>query len=358
VSGPPAPGAPSRGAPSPNDLGVAILGTGVIAETLANALDRVAGASLRLVVGRRAEPASLLAGRHQAAWTDDLTGWQSTPAADTVDVVVVATPSGTHADLVVAALEAGKDVLVEKPLDVTLEAADRVIDAERRTGGVVAVVSQHRFDEATERVVQAARSGELGRLTSAIASCAWWRPQAYYDSGSWRGTWELDGGGATMNQAIHLIDLLVAVMGEPVEVTARIATLAHQRIAVEDTGVATVKFASGALGVVHATTAAFPGVEASLRVYGDRGSAVVVDDELAYLHTATDGTAVLPARGEAVALGPGHERQLRDLVDVIRSRRAGDQGARPRVGTAEGRSALALVLAMYESARSGRPVRI
>ena len=117
-------------------------------------------------------------------------------------------------------------------------------------------------------------------------------------------------------------------------------------------------FARGDLGVVHATTAAFPGVEASLRVYGDRGSAVIIDDELSYLHTVTDGMAVLPARGQAVALGPAHERQLRDLVDVIRARRAGDLQARPRVGTAEGRSALALVLAMYESARSGRPVRI
>ena len=351
-------GSPAAAAPTPYDLGVAIVGSGVIAETLASAVSRLEGVSLRLVVGRRAEPAARLAGVHEAAWTDDLTGWLATPAADSVDVVVVATPSGSHADLVVAALGAGKDVLVEKPIDISLEAADRVIEAERRTGGVVAVVSQHRFDPSTERLLEAAHCGELGRLTSAIATCAWWRPQAYYDSGSWRGTWELDGGGATMNQAIHVIDLLLAVMGEPVEVTARIATLAHQRIQVEDTAVATILFASGALGVVHATTAAFPGVEASLRVYGDRGSAVIIDDELSYLHTVTDGMAVLPARGQAVALGPAHERQLRDLVDVIRARRAGDLQARPRVGTAEGRSALALVLAMYESARSGRPVRI
>ena len=351
-------GWPAAGAPAADDLGVAIVGSGVIAQTLADAVAGVEGAALRLVVGRRAEPAERLARVHGAQWSDAPTGWLDTSAADRVDVVVVATPSGTHADLVVAALEAGKDVLVEKPVDITLEAADRIIDAERRTGGVVAVVSQHRFDPSTERLLEATGAGGLGRLTSAIASCAWWRPQAYYDSGSWRGTWELDGGGATMNQAIHVIDLLLAVLGEAVEVTARIATVAHERIEVEDTAVATILFASGALGVVHATTAAFPGVEASLRVYGDRGSAVIIDDELAYLHTVADGMAVLPARGQAVALGPAHERQLRDLVDVIRARRAGDLQARPRVGTAEGRSALALVLALYESARSGRSVRI
>src|ERR1019366_3598192 len=134
------------------------------------------------------------------------------------------------------------------------------------------------------------------------ASCAWWRPQAYYDSGAWRGTRELDGGGATMNQAIHMVDLLLAFMGEPVEVYARTGLLAHQGIEVEDTAVATVEFASGALGLVHATTAAYPGVESSLRVYGDQGSVVIVDDELVYLHTATD---------EAEAIGggdrqPGH----------------------------------------------------
>src|ERR1019366_9886444 len=105
-----------------------------------------------------------------------------------------------------------------------------IIDAEHRTGNVVAVVSQHRFDSSAEKLVEAVRSGRLGRPTSAIASCAWWRPQAYYDSGAWRGTRELDGGGATMNQAIHMVDLLLAFMGEPVEVYARTGLLAHQGI--------------------------------------------------------------------------------------------------------------------------------
>ena len=274
---------------------------------------------------------------------------------------MVATPSGTHADIIVPALEAGKHVLVEKPIEVSLEAADRIIEAERRTGNVVAVVSQHRFDAATERVVEAVRAGRLGRLTSAIASCAWWRPQSYYDGGAWRGTRELDGGGAVMNQGIHVVDLLLAVMGEPVQVFARTRLLAHEGVEVEDTAVATVEFAGGALGVLHATTAAFPGLESSLRIHGDQGSAVILDNELVYLGTGHVVDERPDEVGDAVSaggLGPAHVAQLRDLVALVRAREAGDATARPRVGTADGRRALALVLAMYESARSGQPVRL
>jgi UDP-N-acetyl-2-amino-2-deoxyglucuronate dehydrogenase len=342
-------------------LRFAVVGSGVIAGVIAAALADVEDAELRVVVGRSADSARRLADQHGARWTDDIAGWLRTPVAASVDVVVVATPSGTHAGLVITALEAGKHVLVEKPIEVSLEAADRIIDAERRTGNIVAVVSQHRFDAATERVVEAVRSGGLGRLTSAIASCAWWRPQSYYDGAAWRGTSELDGGGAIMNQGIHLVDLLLAVMGEPVEVYARTGLLAHEGIEVEDTAVATVEFASGALGVVHATTAASPGLEASLRIHGDRGSAVIVDDELVYLGigpVVDDQTEGAAAGEPAGGLGPAHVKQLRDLVAVIRARQTGAVDAVPRVGTTDGRGALALVLAMYDSARSGRPVRL
>ena len=271
------------------------------------------------------------------------------------------------------ALEAGRHVLVEKPLDVSLAAADRIIDAERRTGNVVAVVSQHRFDRSSEKLAAAARDGVLGRLTSATASCAWWRGQSYYDSGAWRGTWALDGGGATMNQAVHIIDLLLSVMGRPEEVFAFTGTLAHERLEVEDTAVAALRFASGALGTIHATTAAYPGVEAALRVFGDAGSMAIVDDELTFSHvTAGPRPEVGMAESGAAAnqvtdadrlvadergLGTSHRRQLADLVRVVRARQAGDATARPRVGTPEGRLTLATVLAMYESARTGQPVR-
>ncbi|WP_448071933.1 Gfo/Idh/MocA family protein [Georgenia yuyongxinii] len=352
-------------------LGFAIVGAGAIGGVFADAVAQTADAELRLVVARRPDPVRALAEAHGAAWSTDLDGYL---AADDVDVVVVATPSGTHADRAVPALESGKHVLVEKPLDVSLAAADRIIDAERRTGNVVAVVSQHRFDRSAERVAAAVAAGGLGRPTSATASCAWWRGQSYYDSGAWRGTWALDGGGATMNQAVHIIDLLLAVMGPPEEVFAWTGTLAHDRIEVEDTAVAVVRFASGALGTIQATTAAYPGVESALRVFGDAGSAVIVDDELTFLH-ATDGAAPEVGMAESGTaanqvtaadrlgddergLGPAHVRQLEDLVAVVRARQRGDRSARPRVGTAAARTTLALILGMYDSARTGRPVRL
>lgn len=352
--------------------GFAIVGSGWIGGVIADALREVDDAELRLVVSRNPTTAAALADAHGAAWSSDMAGYLTTEAAAGVDVVVVGTPSSTHADIAVQALEAGRHVLVEKPLDITLKNADRIIEAERRTGTMVAVVSQHRFDRGAERLLAAARGGALGRLTSATASCAWWRGQSYYDSGPGRGTWALDGGGAAMTQGIHVIDLLVAAMGEPVEVFARTATLAHERIEVEDTAVAVVTFAGGGLATIHATTAAYPGVETSLRVHGDTGSAALVDDALTFWHVADDpapqirlgesGAALNQVTAEDAVtpaergLGPAHAAQLRDLVRAVRARAAGDRGARPRVGSAEGRRVLALVLGMYESARTGRPV--
>ena len=167
-----------------------------------------------------------------------------------IDVVSVCTPTGRHGEVAIEALEAGKHVIIEKPAETTVAKTDEIIAAQRRAGTQVAVISQHRFDPATEVAVAAIGNGELGRLTSGIASIDWWRGQTYYDSGDWRGTWELDGGGALMNQGVHTVDLLVATMGRPVEVFAYTGTLAHERIEVEDVAVGVVRFAEdGAIGV-------------------------------------------------------------------------------------------------------------
>jgi predicted dehydrogenase len=344
----------------------AVIGAGTIGEVHCGAVAALADvAELALVADLIDTSAAALAGKFGAAGhTDDV---DSVFTRDDVDAVVVGTPSGTHADLAVAALRAGKDVLIEKPIDVSLTAADRVIAAERESGRTVAVVSQHRFDRSTEQLAAALAEGGLGSLTSANASCAWWRGQSYYDSGGWRGTWALDGGGATMNQAMHTVDLMLAVMGRAVEVFAYTARLAHERIEVEDTAVAVVRFASGALGTVHATTAAYPGLDTGLRVFGTRGSAVIAGDELTFLHTNPGEAAEIAMSGASGAdrnqvteadrlrpeerdLGVAHQAQLRDFV------RAVTEGFPPRVGTGPAREALALVLGMYDSSRTGRPV--
>ena len=345
-------------------LRFAIVGSGMIAQVHARALAELGDtAQLRAVVGRNASTTAALTDRYGGVATDDL---GAVLADGEIDVVIDCGPSGARADLAVAALRAGKHVVLEKPMALTLSDADRIIAAERESGRRVAVVSQHRFDRSAQRVSAAISSGGLGTVTSVIASCAWWRGQSYYDSVAWRGTWELDGGGAALNQAIHVIDLMVFLLGRPTEVFAYTGLLAHQRIEVEDTAVAVVRLPGGALGIIHATTAAYPGLDMSLRVYGSRGSAVIIDDELVFLHE-NPGSApeiTMPA-GQAdlnqvteedrlpsrpAPLGPAHRVQLADFIDAART------GRQPSAGSADARATLAVVLGMYESARAGRPV--
>lgn len=352
-----------------------ILGCGVIGPHHARAITGLDEAELVAVADEVPEKARELADEYGCDWT---TGAPELLARPDVDAVCVCTPSGLHAEAAVAALEAGKHVVVEKPLDVTLAAADRLLAAQREAGRKVAVVSQHRFDPATLAVKRAMEEGRLGRATSGSAEVRWWRSQAYYDSGGWRGTWELDGGGALVNQAIHSIDLLQWLMGPVVEVSAYAELLAHEDIEVEDTAVAILRFAGGAVGTIVATTAAYPGLTARIVVHGDRGSAVIDDDKLVYFHAAEDeggGDAYGAGGGgnqaeeemrrfgggEETGAGAGadpgslsmaHRDQILDFIRAVREDRA------PLVDAAEGRKPLAIIQAIYGSSRSGRPAKV
>lgn len=358
-----------------NVLRFAVVGCGVIGRQHADSIEQLADrAAVVLAVDEVAEVAKKFG---EARGVDYTTSIQDALSRDDVDAVAVCTPSGTHADLTVAALDAGKHVVVEKPLDVSVDAAEKVRAAQERSGKTVTVISQHRFDPASLLVHEAVADGRFGRITSGVASVAWWRSQDYYDSGAWRGTWALDGGGALMNQGIHTVDLLVWLLGEPVEVFAWTDCLAHQGIEVEDTAVAAIRFANGALGTLHGTTAAYPGLTVRLAVHGDRGSAVIDDDELDYFHAAageSDADApaygadadanqaaiVLPRNGsgapsagaDPAALSNRHTDQFRDFLDAV------EQGRPPMVTVDDGIRTLAVVCAIYESARTGQPVRI
>jgi UDP-N-acetyl-2-amino-2-deoxyglucuronate dehydrogenase len=286
-----------------------------------------------------------------------------------VDLVVVCTPSGQHVLLAQEAIAAGRHVLIEKPLDVTVPRAKRIaaLAAEAEADGlVVSVISQHRFDPASVVIAEAIANDGFGRVTSAVASVAWWRSQEYYDSGQWRGTWELDGGGAVMNQGVHTVDLLLWFLGRPVEIQAHTALLAHGRVEVEDVAVATIRFESGALAVLHATTAAFPGLSVRLQVHGSRGSAIIEDDQLEFFHVAGDGDR--PASNQAAdVVDPGelrggerdpdrftigHLRQYEDVVAAIR------EGRPPLVRVDDALLALAVVRSLYLSSTLGRSVTL
>jgi UDP-N-acetyl-2-amino-2-deoxyglucuronate dehydrogenase len=341
----------------------ALVGAGVIGKhhglVISQLADRI---DLAAVVDIHIEKAERLAaergGTPFASLTDAL-------ATVDVDVVVVCTPTGRHAEVAIEALAAGKHVIVEKPAEITVEKTDEIIEAQQKAGTIVTVISQHRFDPSTEVTLHAISRGELGRLTSGIASIDWWRGQSYYDSGDWRGTWELDGGGALMNQGVHTVDLLVAALGRPVEVFAYTGTLAHQRIEVEDVAVGVVRFENGALGVLHATTAAYPGLSARLQVHGDRGSAVIDNDQLAYFHATPEGTepdekligtttdrAVPTAGSDPGQLSDAHRLQYLNFLGAL------DGTEQLRVDLETNRQSIGVITGAYESARTGRPVTL
>ncbi|MCU1675833.1 MAG: gfo/Idh/MocA family oxidoreductase, partial [Frankiales bacterium] len=280
-----------------HELGVAVIGAGMIGRHHVDAMLRHGGLHVRAVVDTVPEASAALAQRVADAGADapkTYTRVEDALADPGVDLVVICTPTALHSAAALEALAAGKHVLIEKPLDVSLDCARRVVDAAahvRASGLVCSVVSQHRFDPASVAVAEGLAADRFGTVTSAVASVTWWRSQAYYDSADWRGTWDYDGGGATMNQGVHTVDLLLWFLGRPVEVFAHTALLAHERIEVEDVAVATFRFESGALAVLHATTSAYPGLDVQLQVHGTRGSAVIRDDRLEYLHLASPDEA-------------------------------------------------------------------
>jgi UDP-N-acetyl-2-amino-2-deoxyglucuronate dehydrogenase len=347
-------------------VGAGVIGThhGLVVSQLADRLELAA--VVDVAIDRAEKLAAERGGRPFASLAEALNSVD-------VDIVVVCVPTGLHGDVAIEALDAGKHVIVEKPAETTVPKVDEIIKAQQKAQQkdrtLVTVISQHRFDAATERVLAAIQAGELGRLTSGIASIDWWRGQSYYDSGDWRGTWELDGGGALMNQGVHTVDLLIAMMGKPVEVFAYTGVLAHERIEVEDVAVGVVRFESGALGVLHGTTAAYPGLSARVQVHGDRGSAVIDNDQLVFFHGTPPGSdpeersygstsvrtgsdAGSKAANNPTGLGDSHRLQYLNFLAAL-------DGTEPlRVDLETNRQAVALINGVYESARTGRPVEL
>lgn len=339
---------------------MAIVGCGVIGETHADAIAEHPDLEVSVLVDPVREQAEALAKRLGSS--PPIVSYLA-EALDACDAVAICVPSGLHAVLAVQALEAGKHTVIEKPIDVDLDRARRIADAHRRSGVVATVISQHRYDPGSEIVSEAVASGSFGRITSGVATIAWWRSQAYYDSAGWRGTWGLDGGGALMNQGVHTLDLLTWFLGPAVTVSAQAALLAHQGIEVEDTVAATITFASGAIGSLLATTAAYPEVGSRLQVHGSLGSAVIEDDVLRYFHvseTDLSGARAGSAYGENQApepprrlpFGHAHRRQYADFVHCIRT------GDKPRVDVQDATETLALIRAVYTAAAENRIVNL
>ena len=267
-----------------------------------------------------------------------------------VDAVDIMTASGLHAQIGMEAAKAGKHVIVEKPIDVTLEASEALVNACRENGVKLSCIFQRRFGGPVQAIKEAVNRGYFGTLNECCCHTKWYRDQAYYDCVDWRGTWALDGGGALMNQSIHYIDLMQYIMGDVDEVMGYTATRAHENIETEDVAVAVLRFQSGALGLLEGTTSAYPGFTTRLDVHGDQGSVMLENDLIKFwqFRNGVECDESLKVKGEQSA----HFIQINDFVDAILTDRE------PAVTGEEAIKALKIILAIYESARTGKPVKV
>lgn len=378
-------------------IGFAVIGCGMISKFHISAISRIEEAYLAGVYDASRERAEGTAAEHGVrAYGSFEEIWED----EAVDAVCICTPSGLHGAAACEALAHGRHVLVEKPMALTLEDCDRMLRLAGEHHVKLSVVSQLRFSPAVQQARGFLERGVLGRLVTADLHMKYFRSQEYYDSGGWRGTWAMDGGGALMNQGIHGVDLLLYLAGPVESVYGRAATLAR-RIEVEDTVSAVAVFKSGALGVIQAGTAVYPGFPRRIELCGDKGSVILEEDKIVCAvfdrelpEGVPDGGTEEDAAGEGVSgegaaeggtvgedifgkdaagknaaadkgkessgahrnpgdIGAdGHFRQVRNLVNAILH----DE---PLLADGyEGRKAVELILGIYRSAREGQPVKL
>lgn len=278
-----------------------------------------------------------------------------------IDAVSIAVPSGMHADFAIRAMRAGKNVLIEKPVEITVEAALKIEQVRQETGMKAGVVHQNRYNPDMPLMHDAVVSGKIGKVLFGDFAVKWYRKQAYYDNGGWRGTWEMDGGGSLMNQAVHTVDLMQWLMNSEVEsVTSQMAIYNH-KIETEDFTASLIKFKSGAVATFISTTCAYPGVCTDIKVYGTNGSMEADQDELKLWKfiDAPEGEEEemlkkYTGNAAAAALDPslclGHNFVVEDMISAVLEDRD------PSILPMEAIKSVKIVNAVYESARTGKTV--
>lgn len=352
---------------SSGGIGFGVVGLGMIAEFHANAIKAMDGGHLLCGFSRKGGPNAEKFAKQFGVkiYVGDYDAFLKHPG---LDAVTIATPSGAHLEPVAAAAAAKKHVIVEKPLEVTLERCDAIIKACKKNKVTLGGIFPSRTGGAVNEIKLAIAGGRFGQLTVCNAIIPWHRTQEYYDSGAWRGTWQLDGGGALMNQSIHTIDLLQWLAGPIKEVSAYAGDLIHKRIEVEDAAVAALKYKSGAIGVIVGSTAMWPGNVVELHICGSEGSAWLRGGNLVQWQFTKDQpgdgrirTEYAPkpdVAGKGGAADPraisfvGHQKQFENFVHAI-------SGAeKPMVEGAEARKSVELILSIYASALTGKAVKL
>lgn len=337
-----------------------IIGAGMIGHFHAKAITAMTGGELQSVFDLRQEAADKLASEYGAKGYSNIDDFLADPE---LQIVTIGTPSGAHLDPALASLNAGKHVICEKPLEITLERIDQITAAAAANNVTVAAVLNRRFHPGMDAFKKAADEGRFGKLTSASCYVKWYRDQAYYDSAAWRGTWALDGGGALMNQSIHTIDALLYLAGPVKSVQANTACLAHTDIEVEDIAVAIVEFESGARGIIEGSTCTWSkdGHPARVQLAGTEGSVFLADEAFEiwdFMEEKPEDAEIKSTlmKGQEAGLGANdpsainfyqHQRNFEEVVQAI------TEGREPTTSAAEARKPVAVIRAIYESAQTG-----
>jgi UDP-N-acetyl-2-amino-2-deoxyglucuronate dehydrogenase len=333
---------------------VGLIGGGNITETHARAAHAIPGVEIAAIHGTNAEKVARLCREHSGTPYQDFDAFlRHRP----MDLVIIGSPSGLHATQGIAAAHRGLHVLTEKPIEISTARADALIEAAKQSKVQLGVIFQDRMKPHIRQLKSWIDQGLLGKILFVDARVKWYRPPEYYADSRWRGTLALDGGGAVINQGIHTVDLLLWLLGDVVRVQARTATLLH-RIEAEDTAAAILEFASGTLGVFHATTAAHPGYPRRVEITGTEGTVILEHDRIlaANLRTASTAAGLLEsnvdenqsASSATVSDFRGHQAVLEDFLQAIQHNRA------PACDGLEGRRSVALVEAIYRAAKEVR----
>lgn len=336
-------------------MNFAIIGCGFIAKKHAKAIEAINGAKLIAVSDKVPSAMQPYVEEYGADAYEDLDEMLS---RKDIDVVCVCTPTGLHASIAIKAANAKKHIILEKPIAMTLEETDEIIDVCKKNKVKLAIVHPNRFRPVVMELRKILDSNMLGKISHANAIVNWNRNQEYYDQSYWRGTKAFDGG-ALMNQAIHNLDLLLWFMGEPVEVFSMEATRIRN-IEAEDVSVGLVKFNSGALGVVQASTSVYKqNFEESITIFGEKGTVKIGGKNAIFFdHLEVEGMSEeeINALKEEIKKDPfgvpGHQRIIEDLIEAIKEDRE------PAVSGEEGRKSLELVLSFYESAKTNQPINL
>jgi len=343
-----------------------IIGCGAIGTVHAKSIHNIDSAKLVAVSDIILERAKIFGQKYEVEYYQD---YKKLLERKDIDVVNICLPSGLHMQGCVDAAVAGKNILCEKPLEITLDKIDHIIEVVRKNKVKLGVVFQKRFQESSRHIKKALEDRKLGNLISGSVNTKGYRTQEYYDSGDWRGTWELDGGGCLMNQGIHVIDLLQWFLGPVKSVYAITDTAAHKGIEVEDIAVAVIRFKNGAQGVIEGSTSCFPGLPMVLQIYGTLGTIILREEQISdwqfinptkedlgfskqIINQKSEEAEHTDPTNPSASLKNTHEYPIKDMIRAI------NEDVAPEITGEEARKSVEIILAIYKSARMGEEVTL